>query len=53
MTSAIGFFGRRLFQSPGIEFEGAADERRRITASHFRSRLAKLIGDRLARIFTG
>jgi hypothetical protein len=51
--SAGGIFGRGLFQSPWVELQNAADERRRITASHFCGGLAKLVGDRLARVSTG
>jgi len=53
VMSAGRLFGRWLFQSPWVEFQGAADERRRITASHFCGGLAKLVGDRLARVSTG
>ena len=53
MTSAIGLFSRRLIQLPGIELEDTADERRRIAPSHVRGGLAKLVGDRLARVSTG
>jgi len=51
--NAVRPFSLRLFQSPRIEFENTADERRRIALGHFRGGMAKLIWDGLARIFAG
>ena len=50
---AGGLFSRGLFHLPRIEFQDATDKRRRIEAGHFCGGLAKLVGDRLARVSTG
>src|SRR5262245_13290666 len=42
-----------LFSLLRIEFQDATDKRRRIAACHFCGGLAKLVGDRLARVSTG